>query len=304
MHSSKTKLYPISLFTYNRAEETKKVIEALQNNYLAAASDLYIFSDGPKKETDIEKVQEVRAFIADIAGFNRVTVYNAKKNKGLANSIIQGVTRILENHEATIVLEDDLVTSRNFLDFMNQALDFYKEDASIFSVSGYTMNLPSLTKDKDFYFGIRASSWGWGVTKNVWQEVDWKVQSYSDFFNNREKQKQFNKGGSDLTRMLKAQMDGKIDSWAVRFCYDQFKKNMITVFPTQSKLVSIGFSEDATHTSGVTRFNTPLDTSDKRNFSFKKYQQLDKVITKEFANKFSVYLRLKDFIRRKLSYVA
>jgi hypothetical protein len=102
-----------------------------------------------------------------------------------------------------------------------------------------------------------------------------------------------------MTRMLKNQMDGRIDSWAIRFCYHQFKNDLRTIFPTSSKLVSIGFGEDATHTSGTRRFKTTLDMSKKRKFNFEPYNSMNERLVREFANKFSIYKRLMDKILRK-----
>ena len=109
-------------------------------------------------------------------------IYESPYNKGLACSIIDGVTKIVNDYEKIIVLEDDLITTPNFLNFMNQALHFYITDATIFSISGYTLNLPSLPSySKDFYLGYRGSSWGWGTWKDRWDEVDWEIKDYDKF---------------------------------------------------------------------------------------------------------------------------
>src|SRR5690554_1406763 len=119
-------LAPICLFTYNRFEETIKTIEALQRNHLASQSQLFIFSDGWKKEKDKDKIIQVRNYLDSVRGFEKVTVIHSEKNNGLAESIIKGVTETLSRYDHVIVLEDDLITTPNFLDFMNQALDYYR----------------------------------------------------------------------------------------------------------------------------------------------------------------------------------
>lgn len=297
------KLAPIALFTYNRLEETKQTILALQNNYLAKDSELFMFSDGPKNKASSDKIQAVRDYLKNIKGFKSVTIYESDLNKGLAKSIIEGVSRVLENSDRVIVMEDDLVSTPNFLDFMNQALDFYKEDRAVFSISGYTLNLPSLKNAKnDFYFGYRASSWGWGIWKDRWLPIDWEVKDYSTFVKDKKGVTNFKRGGSDMPRMLKNQMIGKIDSWAIRFCYHQFKENLMTVFPKTSKIKSIGFSEEATHTSGTKRFITPIDTELKRNFAFSIFIEIDKKLIKEFSSFFSVKNRIINQLRQKFKF--
>jgi glycosyltransferase involved in cell wall biosynthesis len=296
-------LAPICMFTYNRLEETKQTIIALQQNFLAQESELFVFSDGPKNEKAASKIQTVREYLATVEGFKKVTIVASEQNKGLAKSIISGVSRILETYDSVVVVEDDLVSTPNFLDFMNQTLDFYKEDRAVFSISGYTMNLPSLKNEKkDFYFGYRASSWGWGIWKDRWLPIDWEVKDYSVFVKDKIKVENFRRGGSDMPRMLKNQMTGKIDSWAIRFCYHQFKENLMTVFPTISKIKSIGFSEEATHTSGTKRFITPIDSELKRIFSLQKFTEIDKKLIKEFSSFFSVKNRIINQLRQKIKF--
>ena len=296
-------LAPICLFTYNRLEETKQTILALQKNYLAKDSALFVFSDGSKNKDSSHKIQAVRDYLKNIEGFKSVTIYESNVNKGLAKSIIEGVSKVLANSDKVIVIEDDLVCTPNFLDFMNQSLDFYKNDSAVFSISGYTLNLPSLKNEKkDFYFGYRASSWGWGIWRDRWFPIDWEVKDYTTFVNDKKKVSDFKRGGSDMPRMLKNQMNGKIDSWAIRFCYHQFKENLMTVFPTISKLESIGFSKDATHTSGTKRFITPIDTELKRDFSFKKFTVIDEKLNRESSAFFSVKNRIINQLHQRIKF--
>lgn len=286
---------PIVLFVYNRLNETKKVISSLKNNYLAKESDLIIFSDGPKTNKDQLKVKTVRDFLETIDGFKSVKIIQSSKNKGLGESIITGVSEIISKYKKVIVLEDDLITSPNFLDFMNQGLSFYQDSEKIFSISGYTLDLPSLDHyDKDFYLGYRASSWGWGTWSSKWEKVDWEVSDYFEFKRSMSKQIKFMRGGSDLPQMLWQQMNGKIDSWAIRWCYEQYKEDLFTVFPAKSKVISIGFGEDATHTHNTNRFDTKLDNGRKRNFEFETESAISEILTKEFRKKFSIKSRFID----------
>ncbi|WP_010520644.1 glycosyltransferase [Aquimarina agarivorans] len=297
-----TALAPIILFVYNRLDETKKTIEALQKNYLAPQSELYIFSDGTKTELGKEKIASVRNYVNTVKGFKKVTVIAAKQNNGLAKSIITGVTDIVNTYEKAIIVEDDLVTSPNFLDYMNQALTFYKDHDKIISISGYTLNLPNLKNSyKDYYLGLRASSWGWGTWKQKWNAVDWELKDYQSFINDKQRVADFARIGSDMPKMLKYQMEGKIDSWAIRFCYYQFKQKMYCVFPTVSKLKSIGFTNEATHTAGSTRFDTTLDKGTQRDFTFDHNLIVDEKLLKDFRDKFSIKSRLIDKVKQLIN---
>ncbi|NVK51785.1 MAG: glycosyltransferase [Flavobacteriaceae bacterium] len=288
-------LAPICLFTYNRFDETKQTVEALQKNFLAKESDLIIFSDGAKNDKVLEKILKIRKYLKTIDGFKSVKIYESPTNQGLATSIINGVSQVIKKYKKVVVLEDDLITSPNFLNFINQALSFYKEKKDVFSISGYTMDLRSLNNyEKDYYLGLRASSWGWGIWIDRWGNVDWSVEDYDNFKWNLMSQYRFMKGGSDLPHMLRKQMNKKIDSWAIRWCYYQFKNNLLTVFASKSKIVSIGFGPEATHTKKTDRFETKLDDGSKRIFEFDEELIRNKKLEKEFRNKFSMLNRLKN----------
>ena len=248
-------LAPVILFVYNRPWHTRHTVEALQKNDLATESELFIFADGPKTnatEEQKEKIRQVREYIHKINGFKSITICEKETNQGLANSVIAGVTEIINKFGKAIVVEDDLVTSRYFLKFMNEALDFFENDERIFSVSGYnysdqTMNIPKSYKH-DIYLSYRHESWGWGTWKDRWNSVDWEVSDFKKFCENPKLQKAFNRGGADMSRMLKAQMEGKIDSWAIRFDYALFKQNRFNVKPVKSLVYNIGLTS-GTHFS-------------------------------------------------------
>lgn len=244
-------LAPILLFVYNRPEHTKKTIEALRNNYLAKESDVFVFSDGSKNEKTLEKIKEVRNYLKTLEEekyFKKVNIFESNVNKGLANSIIIGVNKIINKHGKVIVLEDDLITHPNFLTFMNESLNFYQFDKKIWSISGYCppIKIPDNYYD-EIFLGPRASSWGWATWKDRWILNDWNINDFNNFIKNKKLQKTFNIGGADMTEMLRSQIEGEIDSWAIRWCYNQFKHNMYTIFPVKSYIDNIGTDGSGTH---------------------------------------------------------
>lgn len=261
-------LAPILLFVYNRPWHTKQTIEALQKNELAADSELFIFADGPKAnatEEQKEKINQVRDYIHKINGFKKITFQEAEQNIGCADSIIQGIASVFARYDKVIVVEDDIVTSKFFLRFINETLDFFENDDLIFSVSGYTfppktMKIPA-NYQKDIYLSYRHGAWGWGTWKKRWNSVDWEVSDFAEFSDNAELQKTFNRGGSDMSRMLKAQMEGKIDAWDIRFDYSLFKQNKFNIRPIKSLVTNVGLDSSGTHTGVDARLITNLDDS-------------------------------------------
>ena len=161
-------LSPIALFVYNRPEHTRQTITALQKNRLAKTSDLIVFSDGAKNSKDQEGVDEVRSFVQNIYGFRSVTVNLSERNKGLAKSIIDGVTDVANRYGRVIVLEDDLIVSSSFLDYMNGALEYYSENDQVMHVSGYWYPIESESLPETFFLRV-PSSWGWATWARAWR---------------------------------------------------------------------------------------------------------------------------------------
>jgi glycosyltransferase involved in cell wall biosynthesis len=284
---------PVCLFVYKRLDTLKKTVSSLMENSESASTDIYIFSDAAADEQSKNAVEEVRTFISRISGFRSVTIRNNKKNKGLANNIIEGVTSVIQVHKKVIVLEDDLVVASNFLAFMNAALSFYEKQEEMFSISGYSGAVLH-PKSHDVYFTLRASSWGWATWWNRWENVDWNVSDFNAFSKNSNLQRSFNAMGSDLTRMLQKQVKGRIDSWAIRWVYHQFRMKLYTVFPMQSKVQNNGFGDEATHTAkgNRTRFTTQLDLSGRKHFAFPEKASLDPQIIRQFVAPFSLTTRI------------
>lgn len=156
-------LAPIALFVYNRPMHTRQTVEALLANELAAESDLIIFADGAKSGKDADAVQEVREYIHSISGFKSIKINEQDTNQGLANSVIAGVTEVVNESGRIIVLEDDMVTSPYFLNYMNDSLEMYKDEDKVISIHGYMY--PVKEKLPETFFLQGADCWGWATWK-------------------------------------------------------------------------------------------------------------------------------------------
>ena len=183
---------PITLFVYNRPWHTQQTVEALQKNALASESDLFIFSEAPKKPEVVHAVQEVRSFIKTISGFKSIRIIERAENMGLANSIIDGVTRICNEHGRVIVLEDDLVTSPFFLRYMNDALNLYEHEESVISIHGYIY--PVTGKLSETFFLRGADCWGWATWKRGWELFDPDGKRLLESLKSQNLEREFNFG--------------------------------------------------------------------------------------------------------------
>lgn len=298
---------PVVIFVYARPEHTVKTIESLANNLLAKETEVYIFSDAAKNRKVQYQVEQVREYIDTLAQrhmFKTLTISKAEVNKGLAESVISGVTEVIAQHGKVIVVEDDLVSAPDFLNFMNDALDFFHDDEKIWSICGYTfkISLPAYYT-QDIYLSYRGGSWGWATWKNRWEIVDWEVADYPLFKNNKASRARFNRGGRDMADMLDLQMQGEIDSWAIRWCYAQSKLDMLTVYPVVSRIRNIGLDGTGTHSGITSKYDSVLSTGTDE-YSMEKIS-LDKRIVKSFRNQYGtgfeyLIIEIKRFLKKLL----
>lgn len=243
---------PIILFVYNRPWHTKQTIEALLKNLEASKSELYVFADG-LKSTATEKqsidLQKTREYIHTISGFKSITIIESELNKGLGNSIINGVTKTLEKYDSVIVLEDDIVVSPHFLRFMNESLCCYQNEEQVICVNGY--NIISESKVKESTFFIRGGDCqGWGTWKRAWKQFNPNAKELLDYMNTHQRMQKdytFNRTMYYMD-LLRAVVEGKNDSWAIRWYTSTFVKGGLCLYPTKSLTQNIGFGEEATNT--------------------------------------------------------
>lgn len=264
------KLAPVIIFNYNRPDHSLRTWEALAQNQFAAETELYLYCDGPKErlafsgerlaryDAYVSKIEETQLLAKQYAidavkdgKFKAVHVVCSEKNKGLANSIIGGVTDVINKNGRVIVLEDDLLTSPYFLKYMNEALDKYESYPSVFSVSA---NRPPVNKmaipadyEYDVFVSLRPFSTGWATWKDKWERIDWSLDYLNDFLKHPEQIKAFNRGGDDLTNMLLLQRDHKIDSWAIRFSFQLFYHHAVAILPCIPYVDNIGFDGTGIH---------------------------------------------------------
>ncbi|MFC4802576.1 glycosyltransferase family 2 protein [Neobacillus sp. GCM10023253] len=297
-------LSPVIVFVYNRLEHTKETIEALAKNSIADETEIYIFSDAPKDKKSEKKVTLIREYLDSLGErklFKSVKVFKAESNNGLAKSVILGVSQIINEYGKVIVVEDDLVSSADFLQFMNDALDYYEANKNIWSISGYNIpiEIPNDYKS-EVYLSYRGCSWGWATWKDRWENVDWNVSDYHVFKKNKDLRRRFGRGGRDLSFMLDLQMQGKIDSWAIRWCYTQSKLDMFTVYPVVSRIKNIGLDGTGTHSGMTSHYDSALNNNHQKcNFD---NSGLDRRLLKKFRNHYmslSQYLLLKSKVLAK-----
>jgi glycosyltransferase involved in cell wall biosynthesis len=250
---------PIALFVYHRPDHARRTIEALRNNELAADSDLIVFSDGPKKDEDAAKVAEVRELLAKVTGFRSVNVVMREHNRGLAQSIITGVSETVAACGKVIVLEEDMVTARYFLRYMNEALDLYEHDTEVISIHGYVYPVAGALPETFFLRG--ADCWGWATWKRGWDLFESDGRKLLSDLRLRGLEWDFDFDGvHDYTRMLRGQIAGRNDSWAVRWYASAFLRGKLTLYPGTSLVRNIGVDSSGAHCRSTKVLDTELAT--------------------------------------------
>lgn len=250
-------LLTITLFCFNRPDLFQRTLVALSRNQLADKTSLTIFCDGPRHEKDELGTQAVRALAKKAQGFASLEVVESPQNMGCANSVINWLTEMFRLHERLIVIEDDIVTSPYAIRFLSEGLARYADNGKVFNIAAWTpphisRNLPA-DYSYDVYAIPRFNCWGWASWRDRFQGIDWSVTDYQEFKNSPQLRKAFNTGGEDLSSMLDMQMEGKINSWAIRADYARFKKNMLGINPVRSYALNIGMGS-GTHTTTATTY--------------------------------------------------
>ena len=239
-------LAPIAVFTYNRPKHTLRTLNALLMNPLANESDIIIYSDSARTANHNKAVDEVRSYLSGLTGFRSIKVIHRDKNFGLAESIIQGVTEVLQQSEKVIVLEDDIVVSPYFLEYMNEALEQFVDDDRVISVHGYVY--PVDIELPEAFFLPGADCWGWATWRRGWALFNSDGQYLLDELVRRHLIQEFDYNGAyPYSNMLKTQIKGANDSWAIRWHASAFLAGKLTLYPGRSLVHNIGTDGSGTH---------------------------------------------------------
>ncbi len=251
---------PIALFTYARLAHTQRTIEALLKNTSATDHDLIIFSDAARSPDKQLLVDQVRSYLPTISGFRSITVHYRPFNFGLSKSIIEGVTQVLSDYERIIVLEDDLVTSPYFLNYMNEALERFKDDDRVISIHGYVYPVDQVLPEAFFLRG--ADCWGWATWRRGWQLFRPDGQTLLYELSRKKLLDTFDFNGTyGYSKMLKGQIKGTNDSWAIRWYAAAFLANKLTLYPGRSLVHNIGNDGTGAHRGVVSEYDVKLSTS-------------------------------------------
>lgn len=239
-------LAPILLFVYNRPQHVEQGLASLLQNAEAGSSELYVFSDAARTEAEEEAVREVRNIVHSTTGFKQIHVIERTENWGLARNVIDGVSTIVNQYGRVIVLEDDLVVSPYFLQFMNEALDAYADEPRVGHIQAcdFTQDtaLPAT-------FLIQwTGSWGWATWQRAWAHFNPDGSELLRALEERKLTRRFDFNGTyGFTRMLRRQIAGKNNSWAIRWNASLFLKGILSLNVGRSLVSNEGLDGSGTN---------------------------------------------------------
>jgi hypothetical protein len=292
-------LAPILIFVYNRPEHTHLVIESLRNNFLASQSVLFIYSDAAKEEKDRSTVELVRKYIHSIDGFAKVNICLRERNWGLANNIIDGVSRLIDQHGRVIVLEDDLITAPYFLQFMNDALETYKDEEKV----GHIHACQFFTNEAlpDTFLTKFVGSWGWATWDRAWKKFNPDGVTLLNELEKRHLTKKFDFDNAyGFTKMLRRQIKGLNNSWAIRWSASHFLNDCYALNAGKTLVQNIGMDGSGTNCgSGVKvtsdLYNKPLPVIKAESIAedIVVRQVIKKYYRKTYSFKAKVFRRIK-----------
>ncbi len=286
----------IVLFAYKRLAHLRQTVKSLSSNKESKNYDLIIYSDAPASESVRQEVNEVREYLGTITGFRSIRKIFQAENQGLSKSIINGVTDVLTEYDQVIVLEDDMVLSDYFLQYMEEALERYSSEDSVISIHGYVYPVAETLPEAFFLRG--ADCWGWATWRRGWQLFNPDGQALLGELRRRNLINEFDFNSTyKFSQMLEHQIQGKNDSWAIRWHASAFLANKLTLYPGRSLVQNIGIDNSGTHCTDTSNYDTslsliPIDLtkieivqSKIGSLAFEKFfSRVDKNLIKKFGN--------------------
>ena len=296
------KLAPIALFVYNRPEHTRRTLACLQKNVLADESRLFIFSDAAKTGADQAKVDEVRQTIGEVSGFKSVKIIERKQNMGLAASIIDGVTNLVNEYGRIIVFEDDLLSSPYTLQYFNEALTRYEQQEKVMHIGAYMYGLKDKTLPQTFLFRV-ATSWGWATWDRAWKNFEPDIDVLMAQFDQQKISRFSIEGTMNFWKQMQGFKAGKNNSWAIRWYASIFLKGGLTLNPSHSLVHNIGNDGSGIHSNNEPMYSVQVAQKPVTKFpdfieeDGQAYQAIKHFLKNRKGN---IWQRVLRFVRQKI----
>ncbi len=229
---------PILYCAYNRYDETKRSLNILKK---IKAKKIYICCDGPKKnQKDHYDCKKVRNLINNTKFSTKVFFKFRNQNLGCKYSMSNAITWFFKKEKAGIILEDDIIPSKNFFKFCEYGLKKYNNTKEIGMICG-TNYLGSKVNSNRYFYSKHFLIWGWATWRRVWNKYDVEMKEWKSKKMKSDIKKQF----SDKEYQFLSQkfdqffLDYK-DTWDIQWYFLCIKLNLLCVMPEANLVSNIG----------------------------------------------------------------
>ena len=232
---------PVCLFAYKRIDKLKIVVERLKKCYLADETVLFIFSDGARDTDDLVDIDKTRQYLRKIDGFSKVIIIERKKNIGLAENIMQGVTEVISKYKKTIIIEDDIVPNLYFLEYMNSALDYYESSKKVMQICANSLPPDSEKKSlPQTYFMPWGSCWGWATWDDRWKFFERNPQKLINIVTEEDIYRINRNGTYNMWQQVLDNYSGKRKTWAIFWEITIYLHHGLSLYPNVDMCKNIG----------------------------------------------------------------
>jgi hypothetical protein len=241
---------PIAIFAFNRVEHLRQTIKTLIACDGFQGRQITVFIDGPRDEADIPDVLRVRDLARELLPA-QARIHPRDENIGLASSIVLGVADILISSDRVIVIEDDLELSPAFLGYMDAALEKYRDDETVYQISGHIFDTPELGEKEAVVLPL-TTTWGWATWKRAWAAYDPAAEGWHQLLSDRKLRHRFNLNDCyPFSWLMERQARGLSNSWGIRWYWSVFRKGGVGIFPPKTMVRNHGQDGSGTHGGGV-----------------------------------------------------
>lgn len=248
------KCAPVAFIFFNKEKETRAVFGQIRK---ARPEKLYLISDAGRNQKEAELVANNRRMVEDAIDWNcDVSKIYADENMGCRDRIVSGLSRVFENEESAIIIEDDCFPNLSFFPFCSRVLEHYKDTQQIMMVAGTNLVPKAVYKiENDYALSGFGAIWGWATWRRAWSLYDVEMRNYPELRDKHLLEHYYGLKEMDarcsLLQGFEKCYHGEIDTWDYQWVFMMWSHLGLSVVPRTNMIKNIGFNVfGATHTVG------------------------------------------------------
>jgi len=244
---------PVLLIGYNRPDFLIKRIHELSG---MGVKHLYVSVDGGLPDLKEEINSVILKAYEILNGLNTLEVNLQNANFGMVKHITNAISIVFKKFDYIIVVEDDIVLSKNFYYNMLKGLNLQINKNKTGIVGAFSpIDLSKFKNTRNLWRTTKyVPLWGWGCSFKVWQEYNYDLSlvNIEETLSNSKTWNSLNQHQKNvwLGRFIKSQKNPEF-TWDMQFQYLSFIKNFTNIAPVSRFVSNEGFLDSrAVHTKG------------------------------------------------------